>query len=55
MINVHAIGPALHGSGVVALSKLAKGRQASQTHPDLEWLVVDEVWVVFIAVVVRVS
>lgn len=55
VVNVHTVSSGLHSHIIVTLSKLAECRQASQSHPDLESLVIHQIRVVVIAVVIRIS
>ena len=55
MIDVYSVGSSSHSRSIVALSKLAESREASETHPDLESLILLQFRVVSIRVSVWIS
>ena len=55
MINIHSVGSSSHSRGIVALGKLAECRETSETHPDLESLILLQFRVVSVGVSVWVS
>ena len=56
VIDIHLIDSSRHGLIVVAESKLAEGRQTSCPHPDLELLILAQIWNrVRFSVAIRIS